>query len=400
MRAFSGGIVVWSSARVRVWELIHPEMRERLRSARREYDNLINGFWLPDSQHVAALMEIRGVRVEHNTEFVMDERLTHHTQSWTLQRMSRGPGYELDDSTRILYQYQYFPQLLGQGTVLYTLDTGARQHNHEFRQMGANDRLGRVNTRVKVPGLMAFIPGVESPISASADADGHGTAVMSCAIGRSLGIAAAATGYAVRVGGANPSSRINIDSVLRGVAAIYQHTQHTTPTTAAPVVLMAGHHGRRNVRPSEVLFHAFESLMHGANAIIVTSSGNEVEDACQHVPGGIPGVVTVGGSGRHDEFMTSGVGPCVSILGPARRAVVASLHDHRATRLMSGTSVAAAYAAGVILTALSENSPLRSVMRTSAQAEAWLRSTGWSGQVHDVPADTPNLLLRTIQRDN
>ncbi|BFZ57078.1 hypothetical protein PYCC9005_004128 [Savitreella phatthalungensis] len=382
MIAYRGGYVVWSGSLTSVKELVHPYLRRAVLSMR-PY-GIVNGFYLREDRPILTfLKEHRGVRVDENGEFEMDERRTREDAVWALERISRGKSRHLGrGNNRHGFAYDYFPSLQGQHTLLYTLDSGINTAHSEFAQ-----------GRAHVLAQLTFVPGLrETELQAyPEDPTGHGTAVAGCALGATIGVAGQAEAFAVRVADADESA--TLDSILRGLQGVRDHA--STRFEGVPVVVVfAGHGGHY-----EVLERAFASMM-AHQSLIVTASGNDAVDACEYMPAAIAGVVVLSGSNMVDSFVpASGYGWCVSLIAPSVGVEVPMRRSADGYRIGSGTSLAAGFAAGVLLTALSEGSPMRDVMTSSERAERWLMQTAERDAIHRLPPNTNNLLLRTIRRE-
>ncbi|BFZ57076.1 serine protease [Savitreella phatthalungensis] len=381
MSAQHGGVVVWTTSHQPIASLFHPSM-----ALNHQNYEIINGLWLPYES--PGLRFVRGIRVERNHRVFLDAKETRTASPWGLERMSRGTAGGPFQSSQSRYKYDYFPQLQGQGAWLYALDTTVKTWHSEF---------GPGDERVHAPRGMQFRPSVTGEGVLAPPASRHGTSVLSCAIGQQYGVAPKAKAFSVTI----TSGRLEgtSDSLLRGLASVRASIARMR-LGASAVVLLAGHQGWERAEPSWALREAFGVLMRSNGAIVVTSAGNMDENSCFHSPGGMDEVITVGGTDGADNYITAyGKGPCVSVAGPAAKIRTAAIQWETSTRSTEGTSMSAAYAAGILLTALSRDSPLRPHLRTSEHALAWLTSVAWQDAIQNVPEDTPNLLLRTIQRD-
>lgn len=105
--------------------------------------------------------------------------------------------------------------------------------------------------------------------------------------------------------------------------------------------------------PDDDVDDAVRALM--SNTIfVVAAAGNEFDDACNHSPGRVAGVVTVGSSTQNDTMdPPSNWGSCVSLFAPGQNIVSANPNNDMTdssppgSLANSGTSFAVAHVAGV-----------------------------------------------------
>ncbi|BFZ57077.1 Proprotein convertase subtilisin/kexin type 9 [Savitreella phatthalungensis] len=404
--AHTDGIMVWTTASRSLLSLLHPSTQIQQRAI--PY-SVINGVWLPSLEGLEGLIATRGVLLATNDKVEFDEgKVVARRATWPLERISRGPvTNEREKNRDLTYVYEYFPTLQGQDTLLWSLDTGARIKHREFlteeeaEASNSNERGRPVAGRVQTPTELAFIPDKPRTRQLSSDLYGHGTAVLSCALGRTVGVARRAQAYAVRIS-QDDTLGATVDSVLRGLGGIVENFQHVPPRLRhTPIILFPAHHAPHQGRPpSEILRHAWHVMMAHHSAIVVSGAGNTEGDTCTYTPGGVTGVVNVGSMHAYDggTYAYSN-GACVTLNAPGVRIKVASVRESFSTRYGTGTSFAAAFVAGVLLTAMSSGSPLRDALISSERASAWLTATAWHDVLNHLPPNTPNLLLRSMRTD-
>ncbi|OEJ28963.1 hypothetical protein AS594_35625 [Streptomyces agglomeratus] len=119
--------------------------------------------------------------------------------------------------------------------------------------------------------------------------------------------------------------------------------------------------------------------------VVVVPAGNLGLDACNYSPAGAPGAVTVAATTQRDKrLLLSNQGKCVDVLGPGENIVSAG--PGATTRTRSGTAMAAAHAAGIAATVLSQGTPAN-------QVDAKIKSLATKNAVAGFNSATPNALL-------
>ncbi|KAK7888634.1 hypothetical protein WMY93_024194 [Mugilogobius chulae] len=100
--------------------------------------------------------------------------------------------------------------------------------------------------------------------------------------------------------------------------------------------------------------------MVSSGVVLIAAAGNYREDACLYSPASEPEVITVGAVNSADQLMSQGaggtnVGRCVDLFAPGDDIVSASSDCSTCFTSRSGTSQAAAHAAGIAAVILSTN---------------------------------------------
>lgn len=101
---------------------------------------------------------------------------------------------------------------------------------------------------------------------------------------------------------------------------------------------------------------------------VVAAAGNAVVDACHTAPGGAPHVITVASmDSTRRAAAFSNLGSCIDLFAPGEELRVAAPTSDQATELRSGSSMAAAYVAGVLARRLADLP-----RSTPTELESWL----------------------------
>lgn len=131
-----------------------------------------------------------------------------------------------------------------------------------------------------------------------------------------------------------------------------------------------------------------------AGLTVVGSAGNNGEDACRHLPAGLPSVISVAGSTRSDRDAGLNHGRCVDLFAPATdiTSVVDSIlaPDRVATSEGPATSWAAPLVSGAAALYLSTH-PTAS----PAEVRGWVLDNATEGALRGPLRGSPNRLLFT-----
>ena len=183
------------------------------------------------------------------------------------------------------------------------------------------------------------------------DCNGHGTHVASLAVGNVSGLARCANVYSVRVldcNGRGPYSVI-IDGLNYAAKRIRDSNR--------PAVILMSLGGSFSSSLNQVVTNVVNQ-----GIPVVASAGNDRGNACTKSPASNPGAITVAGTliGDYINFNTN-AGPCVDILAPGAHVTAAShtCSTCSCTKVVSGTSMAAALVSGAVALLL-EKDPLLS----------------------------------------
>jgi len=220
-----------------------------------------------------------------------------------------------------------------------------------------------VDIAVLSTGIRANHQELANHITAGSDSDdlvdstGLGTAMAGLALGDTVGVANGSHATALRV--TSPSSGVGSSS--DALLAIDRVGNSLEPggRRVAMMTLAGGFHA--------ALSNGVQNLIHQGVTVVVPA-GDESGDACDFSPASAPGAVTVASMGASGEVSSfSNTGECVDFLAPGEELLTASHTSDDGYVTATGTSPAAAVAAGVAALHLEASSPGTS---PSALAEA------------------------------
>mmetsp|Transcript_17419 Transcript_17419/g.28107 ORF Transcript_17419/g.28107 Transcript_17419/m.28107 type:complete len:691 (-) Transcript_17419:48-2120(-) len=235
--------------------------------------------------------------------------------SWGLNRIDQT---HLPLSTDIPFTASH----TGRGATIYVIDTGINPQHEDFG--------GRATTG------KTFVTESEE-----SDLHGHGTHCAGIAGGTKYGVAKDSKLIAVKVLGSQGEGTIS--GVIAGIAWAVNNA------SGVPAVLSlslgAGYSTGLNIAARDASSRGM---------IVVVAAGNDSEDACNTSPaaaGGFgreSGVITVGSTTRDDSLSWfSNYGDCVDIFAPGSDIISTYIGSATATKMLSGTSMATPFVAGV-----------------------------------------------------
>ncbi len=250
----------------------------------------------------------------------------------------------LDDRTFIGDQtYDYVED--GSGVDTYVFDTGIRKSHSEFTRLGLATGTWDVCSSAAVATSVGCYAS-RYATSAGEDQNGHGTHVAGIIGGTNSGVAKNARIIPVQVLGSTGSGFLS--DIISGLNWAVSHHPSSRPAVGNMSLGVA----ISSISASSLaaLDTAVKNLMNDG-VVGVAASGNSGVEACGYVPAATAGTISVGAvwnsSGQLTETSWSNYGECVDIFSPGGSIRSADFASDSGFKVMSGTSMAAPFVAGV-----------------------------------------------------
>ena len=270
----------------------------------------------------------------------------------------------------------------GKGVTVFILDTGVNGKHVELK--------GRVLNMVT-----ALDP--EEDDLETLDPDGHGSFCASLVAGENIGLAPEAKIVSVRV--LNSEGAGSVSDVVAGLEWTTDQILATSGKIRAVALLALG--APSGVR-SRALENAVDRFTRETNALLITAAGNQNEDACKSTPAKSERAFTVAATDERDSnYEWNNMGRCVDAFAPGVRLVGACVGNNRCVQndsgsaygYQSGTSMAAAIAAGAAARVLTENPDYG-----AEEVKGWLIKNSTKGivRIPEFALATSNRLLRVF----
>ncbi|GGM73983.1 S8 family serine peptidase [Dactylosporangium sucinum] len=291
-----------------------------------------------------------------------------HNGRVTAAGTQTGPGWGLDriDQPRLPLDNAFRYPNAGSGITAFIVDSGIKIEHPDFG--------GRASY-----GANYGPDGKYGPVDPT-DCYGHGTHVAATVGGATYGVAKDVRLVAVRILDCRGNS--TDASVLAGIEHVTRYAAR--PAVASLSVSLAGNKVAVN-----------DALRASINTGVVWSvaAGNAGTDACLTSPGSVTEALVVGASTRTDDVAPfSNRGACVDFYAPGVDIPSAGIPDVQS--IMSGTSMAAAYATGAAALVLSAHRAYNARQVHNAVVQSSV-----DGVLKGVPAGSPNRLLQVRQAD-
>ncbi|QRO02780.1 S8 family peptidase [Archangium violaceum] len=266
-------------------------------------------------------------------------------------------GIDRVDQRELPLDKTYLYNAHGKGVHAYIIDTGIRASHSEFggRAEASFDSIGD-NQKGN-------------------DCNGHGTHVAATVGGNTYGVAKNVRLHGVRV--LNCSGSGTTAGVIAGVDWV-------TSNRELPAVANMSLGGAKNAALDDAIR---KSITSGVTFIL--AAGNENQNACNVSPARTAEAITVGATTNSDSRATfSNWGSCVDVFAPGHEILSAWLSNDTATRLLSGTSMAAPHVTGLAALFLERNPTA-----APAAVAAALVDNSTPGKVANPGSCSPNRLM-------
>ena len=326
---------------------------------RHVYRHAVRGFMVETSEAGArALAGDPGVAMveEDGLVYIAGVQTLDAGDSWGLDRVDQR---RVVGDLGLKYDGLYHYSADGSGVNVYVVDTGIRTTHIEFG--------GRA-----VSAFDAINDGY-----GGGDCHGHGTHVAGTVGGVRSGVAKASTLYSVRALGCDGyGSYSGLALAIDWIAANY----------VTPAVINMSIGGGQ----SETVNRAIRGAI-ALGITVVGAAGNEGEDSCPHLMGGVAEALVVGASGYSDwRERYSNIGSCLDVFAPGGSITSAYAGNDTGFTTKSGTSMATPHVAGAAALYLQQKPGA-----PPAEVVAAITGSATRGVIQHAGLGSPNRLLFT-----
>jgi len=320
----------------------------------------------PQSELTSALKEMPGV------EYVEEDSRLDATPETVASRSDQNSwGLLRIDSNNSAGKTGPGQAAAGQSVHVYIMDTGIRTKHQEFDG-------GRAVPTLEVDNLN--LKECMGAHNCAADNNGHGTHAAATVGGKTVGVAPGATMHAVKV--LDDEGTGSYANVLMAMDWILQHGKR-------PAVMLTGTTSDSNVDASRSLKDAIDKAAADGVSVVV-GAGDSTANACKSTPAFVPSAVTVGATTENDQLLSSSnFGSCLDLLAPGTNIKTADVLSDVGLVSVSGTSMAAAHAAGAMAVSMAADPS-----KTAKEITTQLISTSTIGAVQGNVQGSPNKLLK------
>ncbi|XP_070688494.1 proprotein convertase subtilisin/kexin type 9 [Pempheris klunzingeri] len=292
------------------------------------YSGALHGFLVKMSSDVLHL----AVKLPHVHYIEEDSSIFAQSAPWNLQRLLQPHGGASENGT-------YWPPNDGGKAEVYLMD-GSVQSSH--REVEGRVLITDFNNVPEEDGVRVH--------RQASQCESHGTHMAGVVSGSDSGVARGAGVNLVRV--LNCQGKGTVSGALAGMEYI-RAAVLARPVDAVVVLLpfIGGFSRSLNAACRDMVANG---------AVVIAAAGNYRDDACLYSPASEPEVITVGAVNSADQLMSQGAGGtnfgrCVDLFAPGDDIVSASSDCSTCFTSRSGTSQAAAHAAGIAAVILSSN---------------------------------------------
>ena len=266
--------------------------------------------------------ELDAIRRDPRTRLVVKDTVVRHMAAPLVQQTGAPFGVDRVDQPDLPLDGRFAANHDGDGVTVYVIDSGIRAGHVEFG--------GRASVGAD------FVGDGRKGV----DCDGHGTHVAGIIGGATYGVAKKVRLVAVRALNCNGSG-----TASRFIAAINWVAQNSVPNSVAN--LSVG-----GAASAAIDLAVTTAVAKGVAFTIAAGNGGLLggTNACNVSPARVttPGAMTIGASDSKDARASfSNYGACVDWFAPGKSIKSAWRTSNTATQTMSGTSMAAPFAAGV-----------------------------------------------------